>query len=189
MTLSHLAAHLAAEINAHDWSDAPYRFDRAGHRRDRDSRRTEQVLNPDETELVKANAAMVVAQVLGHLEGELFDPHEFALSAGVARSLRLTARGQRSGSIDAALRKDGYRYDTPGSTLRQEDRQAFSLEDAMAGLLRIPEEEPHNLAPRTTVTLYFNGQAYGQGVVSRVEVRHAWHVVVWDRYASYPVPR
>lgn len=191
MTLSPLAAHLAAEINAHDWSDAPYRFDRAGHRRDRDSasRRSQKVLTPDQTELVQANAAMVVAQVVGYLEGESFDPHEFALMAGVARSVRLTARGQRSGSIDAALRKDHDLYDTPGSTLRVEERQAYSLEDAMTGMLRIPEEEPHDLTPRTSVILSFNGQSYGHGVVDRVEVRHGWQVVVWDRYTTYVVPR
>lgn len=191
MTLSPLADHLAAEINAHDWSDAPYRFDRAGHRRDRDApqRLSHQVLTPQETELVKANAAMVAAQVIGYLEGKTFDPHEFALSAGVARSIRLTARGQRSGSIDAALRKNNDRYDTPGSTLRWEERQAYSLDDAMAGVLRIPEEEPHNLAPRTSVPLSYNGLLYGHGVVGRVEVRHGWQVVVWDRYTTYAVPR
>ena len=191
MTLSFLAAHLAAEINAHDWSDAPYRFDRAGHRRDRDSlaRRSRQVLSAEETELVKANAAMVSAQVIGYLEGGEFDPHEFALMAGVARGIRLTSRGHRSGSIDAALRTDNGRYDTPGSTLLHVDRVAHSIDDAMAGVLRIPEEEPHNLAPRTSVTLFFNGQRYGHGVVDRVELRHGWQVVVWDRFTTYAIPR
>ena len=91
--------------------------------------------------------------------------------------------------LDAALRKDNDLYDTPGSTLRVEERQAYSLEDAMTGMLRTPEEEPHNLAPRTSVTLSFNGQSYGHGVVDRVEVRHGWQVVVWDRYTTYAVPR
>ncbi|MCR5977479.1 hypothetical protein GDN83_06950 [Gordonia jinghuaiqii] len=191
MTLSFLAAHMAAEINAHDWSDAPYRFDRAGHRREKDtpSRRSGLALTADETQLVKANAAMVAAQVIGYLEGESFDPHEFALMAGVSREIRLTARGQRSGSIDAALRKDNGCFDTPGSTLRHVDGLAYSLEDAMAGVLRFPEGDAHSLSARTSVTLFFKGQCYGHGVVSRVELRHGWQVVVWDRYTTYAIPR
>lgn len=40
MALSRLAQEFAAEIANHDWSDAPYRTDRAGHQNsdDRPSR-------------------------------------------------------------------------------------------------------------------------------------------------------
>jgi hypothetical protein len=50
-----LARDFAAEINYHHWSDAPYRIDRAGHRRDHDGGR--RVLNspassfPDEAQV------------------------------------------------------------------------------------------------------------------------------------------
>lgn len=39
MALSRLAREFAAEINYHDWSDAPFRLDRAGHQRDHDGNR------------------------------------------------------------------------------------------------------------------------------------------------------
>jgi hypothetical protein len=41
MALSRLAEDFAAEIRNHDWSDAPWRADRAGHDRSRDSNRVE----------------------------------------------------------------------------------------------------------------------------------------------------
>ena len=37
--LSHIATAFADEISNHDWSDAPYRLDRAGHHREDDSNR------------------------------------------------------------------------------------------------------------------------------------------------------
>lgn len=190
MNLSSLAAHFAAEINAHEWSDSPFRFDRAGHRRDHDGhKRTAHTLEERQTDLVKANVAMVVAQVLGYVEGENFDAHEFVYYAGVARDIRLNSRGQRSGGIDAALRTQDGSYDTPGSTLTLVMHDAHSLDDAMAGVLKAPEEDPLHFAPRTTVRLRWNGQTYGEGVVSVVDSRHGWKVVVWDRYANWSVPR
>lgn len=110
-------------------------------------------------------------------------------SKGSPLFAEMTINAPKSLSVAAALRKNNDRYDTPGSTLRWEERQAYSLDDAMAGVLRIPEEEPHNLAPRTSVPLSYNGLLYGHGVVGRVEVRHGWQVVVWDRYTTYAVPR
>lgn len=190
MTLSPLAAHLAAEINAHDWSDAPFRFDRAGHRREYDTHRGTETLLPDEVDNVKANVAAVVAQVLGYMEGTSFDPHEFFLYAGVAPSIRLTSNGRQSGAVTAGLRINvGPRYDAPGSTLTIVEREAYSLDDAMAGMLRIGEEDELDLEPRNTVILKFQGTTYGRGTVSHIDLRHSWKVVVWDQYTSYPVPR
>ncbi|NKS85642.1 hypothetical protein GS894_23885 [Rhodococcus hoagii] len=189
MTLSPLAAFFAAEINAHDWIDAPFRFDRAGHRREDDTHRGPETLSPAEADNVKANVAAVVAQVLGYIEGPSFDPHEFFLDAGVTRRIRLTSNGRQSGAVTAALRINAdHRYDTPGSTLTIVERDAYSLEDATAGLLRAGEEDELDLAPRSTVILKFQGTAYGQGTVNRIELRHSWKVVVWDRYTSYSVP-
>jgi hypothetical protein len=191
MTLSPLAAHFGAEINAHDWRDAPFRFDRAGHRWETDTHRGTEVLPPDQVDCVKANVAAVVAQVLGYTEGaSSFDPHEFFLYAGVARDIRLTRGGRQSGAVTASLRINmGPRYDTPGSTLTMVKRDAYSQDDAMAGLLRTGEENELDVVPRSTVRLMFQGMIYGEGTVSRIEVRHAWKVVVWDQYNSYSVPR
>ena len=190
MTLSPLASDFAAEINAHDWSDAAFRFDRAGHRREDDTHRGTEILRPDQVDYVKANVAAVAAQVLGYTEGESFDPHEFFLYAGVARGFRLTGNGRRSGAVTAGLRiNPGLRYDTPGSTLRVVTCDAYSVDDAMAGLLRVGDEHELDLTARNTVLLRFNGSIYGNGIVSRIEVRHGWKVVVWDQYNSYIVPR
>jgi hypothetical protein len=49
MTLSCLAREFATEIANHDWSDAPYRCDRAGHDRTGDSNRNEYQLSPIQT--------------------------------------------------------------------------------------------------------------------------------------------
>lgn len=191
MTLSPLAADFAAEINAHEWSDATFRFDRAGHRRENDTHSgPDTPLSHGQVDYVKANVAAVVAQVLGYTEGaSSFDPHEFFLYAGVARGFRLTRNGRPSGTVTAGLRIEGSRYDTPGSTLISVKRDAHSQDDAMAGLLRTSEENDLGLAPRTTVKLRFEGMVYGEGTVRRIEPRHTWKVVVWDQYNSYPVPR
>lgn len=190
MTLSSLAADFAAEINAHDWSDATSRFDRAGHRRENDTHRGPDPLKPDQADYVKVNVAAVAAQVLGYTEGEDFDPHEFFFYAGVARRFRLTSSGRQSGAVTAGLRiNPGPRYDTPGSTLTVVKRDASTLEEAMAGFLRVGEEDELDLSPRDTVLLRFEGKIYGSGTVSRIEVRHTWKVVVWDQYDSYAVPR
>ncbi|OZC84852.1 hypothetical protein CH254_20960 [Rhodococcus sp. 06-412-2C] len=190
MTLSSLAADFAAEINAHDWSDATSRFDRAGHRRENDTHRGPDTLKPEQVDYVKVNVAAVVAQVLGYTEGEDFDPHEFFFYAGVARKFRLTNSGRQSGAVTAGLRiSPDRRYDTPGSTLTVVERDASSREEAMAGFLRVGEEDELDLSPRDTVLLRFEGMIYGSGTVSRIEVRHTWKVVVWDQYDSYTVPR
>lgn len=112
MALSRLAREFAAEIRNHDWSDAPYRTDRAGHRRedDRLDRRSEQ-LSRVETDRVRMNVMWVAAQVLGHADPN-FDEHEFAEAAGVDP---YDSRGRKSGTITAGLRKVDGRYCRPGT--------------------------------------------------------------------------
>jgi hypothetical protein len=103
MTLSRLAGEFAAEIRNHDWSDAPYRWDRAGHRREYDSQRSVKQLDPAETDAIRANVMWVVAQVLGYGDPNL-DPFEFAEACGV--DTRTPSGRPRSGVITAGLRFD-----------------------------------------------------------------------------------
>ncbi|WUD77060.1 hypothetical protein OG937_37825 [Streptomyces sp. NBC_00510] len=113
MALSRLAQELAAEIAQHDWSDAPYRIDRAGHSRagDSDSKRTEQVLSEKETDRVRTNVMWVAAQTLGYSDPN-FDVYEFAKACGVNT---LTSRGAKDGAIAAGLRTWYGQYTRPGS--------------------------------------------------------------------------
>ncbi|MDZ4269518.1 MAG: hypothetical protein U1D00_28205 [Mycobacterium sp.] len=101
--LSRLAREFAAEISSHDWSDAPYRLDRAGHQRHCDSRATADQLGQHETENVLINVMWVTAQVLRHLDPNL-DVHEFAEACGVPRSRLLNSNGKPSGVITHGLR-------------------------------------------------------------------------------------
>lgn len=101
--MSRLARELAAEIANQDWSDSPYRLDRAGHRREQDSKAGTQVLTPDETGRVRTNVMWVVAQRL--LEAGLIDDlHEFALACGVPRNIVFNRDGRKSGGITAGIR-------------------------------------------------------------------------------------
>lgn len=113
--LSRIAREIADEIRNHDWSDAPYRLDRAGHQRedDRGSRLSGQQLTPEETDFVRTNVMWVTGQVLGHLDPN-FDEFEYAEWCGV--DTRTPSGRPRSGHITA-----GYRhipgtglFDTPG---------------------------------------------------------------------------
>ncbi|MFF0474398.1 hypothetical protein [Streptomyces sp. NPDC004284] len=104
--LSRIAAQFAAEIKQHDWSDAPYRADKAGHNREMDGRQaTSTQLDPKQTEMVTMNAAWVVAQVLAYNDPN-FSEHEFfeacglnarakdgRLSSGVTYGLRFESIG------------------------------------------------------------------------------------------------
>ena len=113
MALSRLAAEFAAEIKNHDWSDAPWRLDRAGHDRSTDSNRGQHAFGPDETASIRTNVMWVVAQVLGHADPQ-FDPYEFAEACGVRTRTR---RGELDGYITAGLRMDYQtrRYAQPGT--------------------------------------------------------------------------
>ncbi|MGH8909803.1 MAG: hypothetical protein ACRD0K_25745 [Egibacteraceae bacterium] len=112
MALSRLAREFAAEIKLQDWSDSPWRRDRAGHRREDDSKSGERVLTRDETDSVRTNVMWVVAQVLGHCDPN-FDEYEFAEACGVDTR---TSGGRRDGGIRAGLRIDtDGRYHHPGT--------------------------------------------------------------------------
>ena len=103
--LSVMASQLADEVRNHDWSDAPYRFDRAGHQRDFDSpgKRSAQVLDERETTILVANVAAVLAQVLRHNDPNL-PLQEFFEACGVSHRLTRTSSGRESGALKAALR-------------------------------------------------------------------------------------
>lgn len=106
VVLSRRGLEFAAEISSHDWSDAPYRLDRAGHQRrtDRRSRDSDQKpLSVEETNRVLTNVVWVVAQVLKH-EDPNFDIYEFAAACGVPRSITHRANGSRSGVLLHGLR-------------------------------------------------------------------------------------
>lgn len=105
--LSRIAQQHAAEIRNHDWSDAPWRADRAGHQRRFDTNRQVQQLEPREAETVKLNVMWVTAQVLGYND-PAFDVVEFADACGCAES--------RPGVLRAGLRgAKGAEYSRPGS--------------------------------------------------------------------------
>jgi hypothetical protein len=110
MALSRLAREFSAEIANHDWSDAPYRADRAGHDRTMDHSACEQ-LSLDETRIVRMNVMWVTAQVLAHADPN-FNEYEFAEACGV--KIR-TTHGRLNGGISAGLRKIGDRYCRPGT--------------------------------------------------------------------------
>lgn len=111
--LSRLATEFAAEIAKHDWSDAPWRLDRAGHDRITDTNRDERVLTPKEADRVRTNVMWVTAQVLKHLDPNL-DLHEYAVACGIPRSITHRKDGSPSGGIPAGIRwADGVAY-APG---------------------------------------------------------------------------
>ncbi|MFI6228712.1 hypothetical protein ACIBCR_15525 [Micromonospora echinospora] len=103
MPLSRLAQQFADEIRQHDWSDAPYRADRAGHRREDDirNRRSVPQLTPAETNTIRMNVMWVTAQVLLYNDPNL-DVYEFAEACGV--DTRTASGRPRSGAITAGLR-------------------------------------------------------------------------------------
>jgi hypothetical protein len=111
MALSRLAQEFAAEISNHDWSDAPYRFDRAGHDRTVDGNRGDQ-LKPHEANAVRMNVMAVTAQVLGYQDPN-FDEYEFAEACGV--DTRTASGRPKSGTIRAGLRILNGRYCRPGT--------------------------------------------------------------------------
>jgi len=102
--LSRIATAFAAEISNHDWSDAPYRLDRAGHHREVDSNRGPKVLDPTQTACVQGNVVFVTAQVLKYLDPNL-DLHEFAEACGLPRTMTHNRDGRPSGGITAGLRR------------------------------------------------------------------------------------
>lgn len=94
MALSRMAAEFAAEIKLHDWSDAPWRADRAGHSREFDTNRGATQLSQGETDTVRMNVMWVTAQVLGYNDPN-FDVCEFAKACGVKASEGVLRNGLR----------------------------------------------------------------------------------------------
>ncbi|OZC91785.1 hypothetical protein CH254_04725 [Rhodococcus sp. 06-412-2C] len=203
MALRPLAAHLAAEIAAHDWSDAHARLDRAGHRRDTDTKAGSKVLTDEEVGFVRTNVMWVTAQVLGYLDST-FDVHEYAQACGVPENIRLS-RGRPSGAIDAGLRTirvndgepgDGQnRYDVPGGALSPTVRAVTNSPDAaQCGEVRMRENNAavadfvRLLAPRTKVIMEFGGTAWGEGYVRDLVTRGPWRVVVWETFRTLDKP-
>ncbi len=106
--LSKIAQNFADEIRNHDWSDAPFRIDRAGHRRDTDgAKRTQQQLDPEQTDRVRMNVIWVVAQQLASVDPN-FDPHEFADAAGGIPRVIRRSDGSRSNAMWNGLRVDDF---------------------------------------------------------------------------------
>lgn len=101
--LSRIAREHAAEIAKHDWTDAPYRADRAGHQRTVDSNRGANTLSDSEADIVKLNVMWVTAQVLMHADPNL-PLGEFAAACGLPTSILLNNDGRPSGSIPAGIR-------------------------------------------------------------------------------------
>jgi len=113
--LSRIALEFAAEIANHDWSDAPYRLDRAGHRWEHDSNRGSRQLTADEADAIRTNVTWVTAQVLLHADPNL-DLHEYAEACGVPHRITRRRDGSPSGSIPAGIRMDEHgRAHSPGT--------------------------------------------------------------------------
>lgn len=197
MSLSPSAAHLAAEIDAQDWSDAPYRIDRAGHHRDDDSHSRLPAKDPltvDEAEYVKTNVMWVTAQVLAYQDPH-FDVHAYAAACGISRSIRLRTNGTPSGTIDAGLRTNHRdpqrRYAMPGGTKNPNIRIAtneFGADAAICGEVKLHSTNPgfsHNIAllqPRTFAVTTYQGLAHGEGYIRGVARRGDWYVVEWESF-------
>jgi len=113
MALSRLAQQFADEINGHDWSDAPYRVDRAGHSRASDSPRkvSAEQLDPKQTEYVRVNVMWVTAQVLAFNDPN-FDVYEYASVCGIGE--RSVSGGRWGKGIENGLRGRPGDWNEPG---------------------------------------------------------------------------
>lgn len=102
MTLSRLAQEFAAEIKQHDWSDAPYRRDRAGHDRATDTKAGPTVLDANEIDRLRWNVVLVTAQVLKYSDPNL-NLAEFAIACGLPPSMTGTIE-RPDGGLKAGIR-------------------------------------------------------------------------------------
>ena len=114
MALSRFASQFAAEIKNHDWSDSPWRLDRAGHDRNMD-RAKSRTLEPDEAENVKVNAMWVTAQVLAYSDPN-FSVEEFAVACGLSRRITHRSDGKFSKGLVNGLRTSGEKLAIPGTS-------------------------------------------------------------------------
>lgn len=115
--LSRIATEFAAEIRNHDWSDAPYRVDRAGHSREHDGRhKSVEFLEPADTGRLVTNVMWVTAQVLMHSDPN-FDLEAYAIACGVPDRIIYRSDRKVSGYLTGGIRKgpDGG-IDRPGGT-------------------------------------------------------------------------
>lgn len=104
MALSGRARDMAAEIKLHDWSDAHNRLDRAGHRRELDSRsKLTTPLKGQEAEYVRMNVVWVTAQVLKY-EDPTLNIIEYAEACGVPEGFLRNRDGSPSGMLSAGIR-------------------------------------------------------------------------------------
>jgi len=104
--LSEIAREFADEIALHDWSDAPWRPDRAGHHYSDDDgspKQTEQ-LDPEHADNIRTNVMWVTAQVLISHDPQL-DLYEYAVACGVPERLIHGQDGARSGIVPNGIRR------------------------------------------------------------------------------------
>lgn len=114
--LSRDAQERADEIRLHDWSDAPWRIDRAGHSRASDSKSklTTKVLSVNETDNVRWNVVLVTAQPFINSDPN-FKLTEFAIACGLPPSMTGTLTNP-NGGLDAGIRRNVDRHVAkPGS--------------------------------------------------------------------------
>jgi len=104
MALSRLVREFADEINGHDWSDAPYRCDRAGHKRLAAPHSTSGVLTESATDIVLWNVVVVTAQVLMYSDPNL-DLVEFAIACGLPQDMAGTSEDP-DGFLLYGIRRD-----------------------------------------------------------------------------------
>lgn len=113
--LSRAAQEFADEIRNHDWSDSPWRLDRAGHQRSMDKgKASAEQLDVRETDNVRTNVMWVTAQVLLYADPNL-DVHEFAEACGVPTRILFNSDGRRSRGIPNGLRISHGRVAKPGT--------------------------------------------------------------------------
>lgn len=104
--LSRIAQEMAAEIRNHDWSDSPWRLDRAGHDRSMDSKRgSHEPLDDFEADHVRTNVMWVTAQVLRYSDPN-FHVYEFAVACGVPYRITNNSDGRPSAALSMGLRID-----------------------------------------------------------------------------------
>ena len=102
--LSRIGEDFAREIRNHDWSDSPYRADRAGHKREHDgAKKSAEVLSPSESATVLTNVMWVTAQVLLH-DDPNFDLVAYAEACGVPHRVIHNSGGRVSGILTAGIR-------------------------------------------------------------------------------------
>ncbi|MET4783479.1 hypothetical protein ABIB56_003499 [Glaciihabitans sp. UYNi722] len=129
MPLSRIAQEFADEIRNHNWSDSPWRLDRAGHDPAQDRGTLPRApLSSEEADNVKTNVMWVTAQVL-FFQDPNFSVNEFAVACGVPRRVTHRSDGNFSGGLSSGLRvQDGvvarpgtWDFGDPASSARESE--------------------------------------------------------------------